>query len=343
MNTIIVPIFLLALNEAQTRTVEEGCPELSATENVDSMERNGDSYAYEFYKGDIVDIVCYEDYIIPWKKTLTKKGKLECKDVGGKVKWAAVDSEVAWTYSTGVKVCKDCVKDHVECNGGTCDGNNDCKCETGKVADLNFPRECHTNVCPTNFCQNDGYCEADYLGVRCDCRDGTSGDKCEKITVCDSKPCKNNGVCKRDDIKPKVYNKYTCECPADTTGDDCGLTCPGDSGCQNGGRCKVDKVNEKLNCECPANFKGDKCGEEITCPSDHCKNGGDCTVEGPDKFSCKCAKGFSGQTCEVAAQIDDKDCDPKTDVNCDHGKNSTAAKTLGNIVIAFVFLTMAFN
>ena len=81
--------------------------------------------------------------------------------------------------------------------------------------------------------------------VQCKCKEGFSGDRCEKKDTIDCE-CQNDGVCDLDSGK--------CKCKAGFTGDKCEKKDGSGCGCQNGGFCL-----DSGECKCKVGFSGDKC------------------------------------------------------------------------------------
>uniref|UniRef100_A0A3B4AEB5 trypsin n=1 Tax=Periophthalmus magnuspinnatus TaxID=409849 RepID=A0A3B4AEB5_9GOBI len=111
--------------------------------------------------------------------------------------------------------------------------------------------------------------------------------------LCDSNPCRNNGVCEE---KEKGKRKFKCTCPKPFKGKICER---GPKRCKKGrcgrGECVVTSTPPYFECKCKEPFKPPNYS---VCDPNPCKNEGKCVRDGND-FECICAKGFRGQYCEV--------------------------------------------
>lgn len=176
--------------------------------------------------------------------------------------------------------------------------------------------------CESNPCQNNGICEDEVAGFRCNCSNtGYSGPLCEQnVNECkrNSNLCQNGGICY------DTYGSYICECPPNFIGFNCEQPidpCFGQP-CDNGGTCI--SRNESFQCICPRGFTGDICenmpdcgncphGTECIngqcCEPDSsgvqcktvlsqecaCLNGGSCSG---NSSACICTDGYEGTLCE---------------------------------------------
>ncbi len=209
--------------------------------------------------------------------------------------------------------------------GEECFANNVCK------HGLNL--QCIGGICVDNckkYCENDGVCkvENDSNNMFCECREGTSGERCEIVDYCRENPCKN-GSCKNEN------NHYVCTCEEGYKGDNCDIdvdecyndlddchryaNCINTTGsficnCKEGysgdGKnqcifiCDSERhlvVNEGNNaCVCVEGYH-DEDGSCIknTCTASTCLNGGVC-MEEEGIISCDCSNtGYKGNNCEI--------------------------------------------
>ncbi|GBN71236.1 hypothetical protein AVEN_163834-1 [Araneus ventricosus] len=75
--------------------------------------------------------------------------------------------------------------------------------------------------CASNPCKNEGTCEADGTGFKCECKEPWKGKTCEendegKNGCEDENPCKNGGTC-----EPKGGKSYECDCLLGFNGTNC--------------------------------------------------------------------------------------------------------------------------
>ncbi|KAK3597004.1 hypothetical protein CHS0354_009141 [Potamilus streckersoni] len=205
-----------------------------------------------------------------------------------------------------------------------------CICPTGALVG---PDKCEFQMCPENYCSNNGTCsisnenfkckcQPSHKGVRCEivnqeycqnycynggncsivgtsrlctCPVGYIGIRCEGCAQSNNNPCHNNGICTLDS-----KNTPKCNClPGYSPTDNCeSLSC--DNYCYNGGTCR--KGSENLTCVCPVGYKGTRCEEaekDCTRLENQCQNGGTCNTQNTiTPGICTCPKGFEGSLCE---------------------------------------------
>lgn len=230
--------------------------------------------------------------------------------------------------------CKGSVCDDFDCNNGTCEKNPDgspycASCPNGWKG-----THCETQICPPNFCKENGVCDhasgvpvcrcspgwrgklCDELickpgiclhggtcqpvgeKVKCSCASGYYGDRCQ-YDPCTNKTC-NTGSCKlrlpkKTGNMPTSVSSY-CQCPVTHTGASCDqLICQSDSCSLNGNCIPLGKTN--FRCKCNPGFGGNRCEQDL-CKSSPCHNGGAC-VATVDGYQCNCTEGFAGQNCDV--------------------------------------------
>ncbi|CAJ1963715.1 unnamed protein product [Cylindrotheca closterium] len=215
-------------------------------------------------------------------------------------------------------------------NDGTCEiwrGNQPrCNCDYPYFGDL-----CE-ETCSLE-CQNGGRCLAydtnnDTIKEQmCLCPSNSTGAFCETEKPC-SKECTNGGRCQQeqnwwleeaeffDDIFDRIYEDCSynqngtfgglsdcmelyareyCECPPDTFGEFCQVTC--DIQCQNGGACQV--LGNEAQCRCQQGFFGELCEEACDLS---CSNGGRCVAYDSNNDTikekhCLCPSKFTGDLC----------------------------------------------
>lgn len=97
-------------------------------------------------------------------------------------------------------------------NGGSCNtGTGICTC-IGTYSG----NDCGTNLCPANYCQNNGTCAVSNGSAVCTCVNGYLGTTCSN-DACSSHPCLNNGTCAISGTAPF----YACTCATGFTGTTC--------------------------------------------------------------------------------------------------------------------------
>ncbi|RLU20894.1 hypothetical protein DMN91_007508 [Ooceraea biroi] len=170
---------------------------------------------------------------------------------------------------------------HTPCeNGGSCNDRlaiyDDARITDSQALILTSPRVLHEMICK--------------------CRDGFTGDRCERRQdPCSPNPCLLGGQCRR------LGYDFQCTCPIDREGKLCELergdACASNP-CRNGGSCRKSPDNFSFFCLCRAGYRGNHC-EAVTdsCRPNPCLYGGLCVGEKPG-YRCSCPEGRYGQHCE---------------------------------------------
>uniref|UniRef100_A0A0K0E8S4 Neurogenic locus Notch protein n=1 Tax=Strongyloides stercoralis TaxID=6248 RepID=A0A0K0E8S4_STRER len=204
-----------------------------------------------------------------------------------------------------------------------------CECKTGFEGVL-----CDTisNPCTNNKCSENSTCFAEGNQYTCSCNNGWYGEFCElDVDECQFEPCKNNGTCinlegtykceclegfNGDVCQNEINDKCICENPLHVCskdidgnieckceGENCDITqesCK-TKGCENGGNCVSNDLNNQAFCMCPSNFEGVYC-EKYTgnclVEGKNCQNNGTCKVS-PAGTYCDCPNKYSGKYCET--------------------------------------------
>lgn len=186
-----------------------------------------------------------------------------------------------------------------------CDNGN-CICMEGWVGDGQTctPEDKgppgRLSACHSNPCQNGGECVENGDAYQCLCKEGYTGENCEKSTgltdPCEPNPCQNGGQC------TPVDNKPLCVCPEQYEGEFC----------------------EKSVGVGPGPGPGPGPGGKSPCHPNPCMNGGSCTENGGG-YDCSCTTQFSGPNCEI------DECE-KCDVNgiCVNGHCKCRHGYIGN-------------
>ena len=133
---------------------------------------------------------------------------------------------------------------------------------------------------------------------KCDCRPGTSGDRCEKDS-CQTLKCLNGGHCKVLD------SREICNCTEAFTGLQCEAAIKDNPcsyiKCQNGGICTAVKSPKNheyhRKCMCPKHWAGLECQRPNMCLN-RCLNGGRCVSTIDGTVSCICPPHLTGPRCE---------------------------------------------
>jgi hypothetical protein len=116
---------------------------------------------------------------------------------------------------------------------------------------------------------------------------------------CTNNPCLNGGSC------VVSGNSYTCNCPTQWTGSNCGTAvsqsnpCTNNP-CQNGGSCLIN--GNSYMCICTSQWTGNNCGTRVSqsnpCTNNPCRNGGACVVSG-NSYTCNCSSQWTGRNCNT--------------------------------------------
>ncbi|GBN85479.1 Protocadherin Fat 1 [Araneus ventricosus] len=104
--------------------------------------------------------------------------------------------------------------------------------------------------CTSNPCKNNGICEVEGKGFKCNCSKPWIGKTCE-TGPCDEQPCQNGGTCKVGETG------FICNCLAPFSGTRCENGPCTSNPCQNNGTCEVSEDSYRCNCNKP--FKGINC------------------------------------------------------------------------------------
>lgn len=135
-----------------------------------------------------------------------------------------------------------------------------------------------------NRCHNGGSCSITPDGMQCSCPVKYKGDRCEH---CENLTCENGGVCRETG-----GGSIICDCAEGFSGKRCEQNMCQDY-CKNGANCIIKNSSPK--CECLEGYQGDSC--EFTC-ANYCKNGGTCDIH-MDSLLCTCPPGFIGDRCQT--------------------------------------------
>ncbi|GBM89793.1 Fat-like cadherin-related tumor suppressor [Araneus ventricosus] len=127
-----------------------------------------------------------------------------------------------------------------------------CICKPGH---WEVDRKC-VGPCTSDPCKNNGICEVEGKGFKCNCSKPWRGKTCE-IGPCDKQPCQNGGTCNNGKIG------FICKCVAPFSGPRCENGLCTSNPCQNNGICEVSEDSYRCNCNKP--FKGTNCELECDC------------------------------------------------------------------------------
>ncbi|XP_039211664.1 protein eyes shut homolog isoform X2 [Crotalus tigris] len=153
----------------------------------------------------------------------------------------------------------------------------------------------------STFCSDHGKCLSHIWdeAYHCHCNYPYSGQFCQEIDKCSSKPCYNHGICiRRKSQRKDVEDSHECICPPSFTGPFCEEPVKPCSSqpCQNEAVCHNNPSG--YSCACPPGFLGPDCETDINeCFSGPCQNGGICH-DRPNDVSCTCLPMFTGKFCE---------------------------------------------
>jgi len=133
-------------------------------------------------------------------------------------------------------------------------------------------------------CNGHGKCGED---GECVCKDGRSGDQCEKLDLPCPSPCDNGGKC----------NNGTCACAGPWGGDSCkSPSCPGGSGCSGNGKCEGDGT-VLAKCVCGEGWAGPDCACQSS-SHEVCSGHGLCHNDG-ENDACYCHHEWGNEACSV--------------------------------------------
>ncbi|XP_071953121.1 uncharacterized protein [Antedon mediterranea] len=153
----------------------------------------------------------------------------------------------------------------------------------------------YVDVCNSNPCKNNGICFNYVTHFLCFCKPPYIGKMCHRIDFCASRPCKNGGMCRQ------IGNNYSCKCHKQYTGTHCEHKDPClPNLCQNEAICLSESGS--FQCQCQEGYLGEFCETENPCLPNPCSNNGHCHITG-QSFSCECTMPYTGQLCEVIADF----------------------------------------
>nr|XP_039261875.1 hyaluronan-binding protein 2-like [Styela clava] len=164
------------------------------------------------------------------------------------------------------------------------------------------------NPCSKNLCEN-GNCINSGLSYKCVCRDGYTGQYCDKaLHPCKQSKCAKGGICKTTEDG----QSYTCKCKRGFRGEYCDYPESSPCPCDNG---KCVWTANSYRCECYLGSYGPRCDKD-RCRPNPCENGGTCRLPLLWVFStsveCDCLEGFVGDFCQIKL-------DPCRSSRCIHG------------------------
>uniref|UniRef100_A0A1A8VAE6 Protein crumbs homolog 2 n=1 Tax=Nothobranchius furzeri TaxID=105023 RepID=A0A1A8VAE6_NOTFU len=167
-------------------------------------------------------------------------------------------------------------------------------------------------ICDSQPCKNQGVCQDQFNEFNCSCSPGWEGELCElEIDECSSAPCLH-GTC-RD-----LLADYHCDCEPGYRGKACQEEVDNclEFSCVNGGSCM--KTIGTHTCACPPGYTGKRCQRRfppVACDSNQrCLNGGVC-IGGDSGGNCTCKPGYTGDRCEI--EIDECESSPcHNDATC---------------------------
>ncbi|KAI3385915.1 hypothetical protein SNEBB_005784 [Seison nebaliae] len=212
------------------------------------------------------------------------------------------------------------------------------KCETitGAVPITQFPPVTsgvtQAQFCQPNPCLNSGQCISNGLSFYCICKNGFTGQRCEKAgaiptsptaNACAQQPCQNNGQCIPNGAAftcncVNGYSGFVCQNPPTPATQPPASNACLQNPCQNNGQCVPNGASFK--CNCINGYSGFVCQNtpqpgtvpvQLTspapttgpCMSGPCKNGGTCSDINNIIFACSCVPGTYGVTCENGSPV----------------------------------------
>ena len=202
----------------------------------------------------------------------------------------------------------------------TCTSGRDdytCTCDSEHTGldcslDVDISSSPDISPCYSNPCMHGGVCTPtmDGLSYMCACAGGFTGQSCDiNINDCALISCQHGAAC-LDGIEG-----FVCDCPSQTTGENCQIMCPlgrggdfcdisvplcTDDFCTNG-TCQEQADGGSPTCLCDPGFTGEHCELLNNCDIISCLNGGTCVTDGEGPISepiCQCLPDFSGPNCE---------------------------------------------
>ncbi|XP_070571940.1 delta-like protein A [Ptychodera flava] len=188
-------------------------------------------------------------------------------------------------------------------------------------------RKARAVQCGPNICLNNGVCITSTN--TCDCGTGFTGQNCQYIDHCSSRPCQNGGSCSQ------FGNSYICTCKDGFDGTYCEIelvhviSCL-DEPCQNGGTC-YQSEDSALGyvCTCGSEFMGINCQIAVdSCASNPCVYG--TCKNSAEGFLCGCWSGWTGPRCLTADIVTEAVTDGGDDRNNQLQTTPTPANSYPN-------------